>query len=387
VRILILHSRYRSGAASGENRVVEDEARLLSEGGHDVEVFAPSVRDPSGMELIRTGARVVWSGQAAAAVRKRLGQFQPDIVHCHNLFPALSPSVLREASERAPVVMTLHNYRLMCLPGIFLRDGRICEDCLGRTPWPGVVHGCYQDSVPASFALGASLRLHRHLGTFDRVGLYLAISQFVRTKHLEGGLAPERVVVKPHFAWPGELRQTPGEYFLYLGRLSQEKGVATLLEAWHGIRAKLLVVGDGPDTTRLRSMAPSNVDFMPTVIPDKARILIRSARAVLVPSLSFEGAGKVVMEAYAAGVPAVVSRAGGLPEFVQDGVTGLLIPPGDVKAWAEAIERLFDDSECDRMGRASLRLWADEYSPERGLTQLEDVYRFAIATGSSRHGS
>jgi len=259
VRILILHSRYRSGPASGENRVVEDEARLLAEGGHQVDVFAPSVGHPSGFDLVRTGARVVWSGQAAAAVRERLERLQPDIVHCHNLFPALSPSVLREVNGQAGLVMTLHNYRLLCLPGIFLRDGRICQDCLGRVPWPGVLHGCYQGSVPASLALGASLTLHRSLGTFDRVDLYLAISSFVRTKHVEGGLPPERIVVKPHFSWPSEVRETPGEYFLYLGRLSREKGVMSLLEAWRELDAELLIVGEGPESTHLRSRAPSNV--------------------------------------------------------------------------------------------------------------------------------
>jgi glycosyltransferase involved in cell wall biosynthesis len=379
VRILILHSRYRSGPASGENRVVDDEARLLVEGGHRVEVFAPSVGEPSGFELLRTGARLVWSGQATAAVRERLRRLQPDVVHCHNLFPALSPAVLREVNGRAPVVMTLHNYRLLCLPGILFRDGRICQDCLGRVPWPGVLHGCYQNSVPPSFGLGASLTLHRKLGTFDRVNLYLAISRFVQTKHVEGGLAPERVVVKPHFAWPGELRQTAGEYFLYLGRLSQEKGVATLLEAWQGIREKLLVVGDGPEASHLRSLAASNVEFLPTVAPDKARTLIRSAKAVLVPSLSPEGAGKVVLEAYSAGVPAVVSRVGGLPEVVQEGVTGLLLPPADAEAWIGAVERLIDDSESERLGENGLRLWKRRYSPESGLARLEEAYGRAIA--------
>jgi glycosyltransferase involved in cell wall biosynthesis len=379
VRILILHSHYRSGPASGENRVVEDEARLLSEGGHHVEVFSPSVGNPSGLGLLRAGARVVWSGQATAAVRERLRSMQPDVVHCHNLFPALSPAVLREAAGRAAVVMTLHNYRLLCLPGILFRDGRVCQDCLGRVPWPGVLHGCYQDSVPPSLALGASLTLHRRLATFDQVDLYLAISQFVRAKHVEGGLAPERIFVKPHFSWPGKVRETPGEYFLYLGRLSEEKGVASLLEAWQRIRKKLLIVGDGPEAAHLRSRAPSNVEFLPTVAPDRAQMIIRSARAVLVPSLSPEGAGRVVVEAYAAGVPAVASRVGGLPEVVQDGVTGFLLPPADAKAWMGAVERLIDDSESQRLGENGLRVWKSRYSPESGLARLEEAYGVAIS--------
>src|SRR6266545_1544886 len=207
VRILILHSRYLSGSASGENRVVEDEARLLREGGHEVDVFAPSVRSTGGIGLVRTAAETLWSVRAAKEVGHRIRRGHPDIIHTHNLFPALSPAVLRVVHGQAATVMTLHNYRLLCLPGTFLRDGRVCEDCLGRLPWPGIVHGCYQASVPASAALASSLLLHRAIGSFSHIRLYMAISEFVRRKHVEAGLSPERIVVKPHFAWPRERRE------------------------------------------------------------------------------------------------------------------------------------------------------------------------------------
>jgi glycosyltransferase involved in cell wall biosynthesis len=379
MRVLVLHSRYRSGSASGENRVVDDEARLLAEGGHEVEVFDPSPGDPSGVELLRTGARVVWARGAAGEVRDRIRRFRPDVVHVHNLFPALSPAVLRAVKGRAPLVMTLHNYRLHCLPAVFLRDGRVCEDCLGRTPWPGIIHRCYQGSMPASLALASSLVLHRRLGTFDGVDLYLAISDFVRTKNVEGGLPGDRVVVKPHFVWGGEVREGPGEYFLFLGRLAPEKGVATVVEAFRGLDTKLLVVGNGPESRILRRDATPNVEFVPTVPPQAARGLIRSARAILAPSLSHEGAGRVILEAYASGVPAIASRAGGLPEVVKDSETGLLLPPGDADAWRGAAERLLDDRVSVRMGLAARSLWQRSYDPRSGLTRLEQAYRSLVA--------
>jgi glycosyltransferase involved in cell wall biosynthesis len=358
--------------------VVDDEARLLSEAGHDVEVLAPTVGSPSRWELLRTGARVIWSRDAAAEVREIIRRFSPDVVHAHNLFPGLSPSVLREVDGRVPLVMTLHNFRLICLPGVLYRDGKICEDCLGRVPWPGVIHGCYQGTVPASLALGVSLALHRSIATFDGVDLFLAISQFVRTKHIEGGLPPERVVVKPHFVWAGRLRKRVGEYFLYLGRLSREKGVDTLLAACRKGKTKLVIAGGGPEEPRLRSTAPPNVKFLGTVSPARAVNLISSARAILVPSLSYEAAGRVVLEAYASGVPALASKVGGLPEVVRDGVTGLLLPRGDESAWAEAMQR-FDDSESERMGRNALQLWNQHYGPKTGLARLEEAYRIALA--------
>jgi glycosyltransferase involved in cell wall biosynthesis len=377
VRILILHSRYRSGPASGENRVVDDEARLLSEAGHRVQMFDPGVGNPSGLELLRTGARLVWSSRAAAEIRHRMRHFRPSVVHCHNLFPALSPAVLRQIQAPTCLVMTLHNYRLLCLPGVLFRDGATCEDCLGRTPWPGMVHACYQGSRAASLALGTALTLHRKLGTFGRVDRYLAISRFVRQKHVEAGMPPERIIVKPHFAWPSEVREGPGEYFLYLGRLSREKGVQTLFEAWRGIDARLRIVGDGPDALALRASAPRNVEFVGTLAPDRAQEMIRSARAVLVPSLSYEGAGRVVLEAYAAGVPAVANHIGGLPEVIDDDKTGLLVHRGDPHSWRRAISGLLDDAVSERLGRGGYALWNDRFRPEHGLADLEHAYRGA----------
>jgi glycosyltransferase involved in cell wall biosynthesis len=211
----------------------------------------------------------------------------------------------------------------------------------------------------------------------------VAISQFVRTKHIEAGLSPERVLVKPHFTWPSPRREGPGEFFLYLGRLSPEKGVGTLLEAWRRIEARLVVVGDGPDREELRSLAPPNVDFREPVAPELVPDLLLGARAVMAPSLSHEGAGRVILEAYAAGVPVIASRAGGLPEVVRDGTTGLLVPSGDPGAWVDGVRRLLDDSLSERMGRAGQTLWQERYNPERGLASLEDAYSRALELARS----
>jgi glycosyltransferase involved in cell wall biosynthesis len=232
--------------------------------------------------------------------------------------------------------------------------------------------------MPASAALASSLVLHRAIDTFGHIRLYVAISDFVRRKHAEAGLPPERIVVKRHFAWSVEPRDGPGEYFVYLGRLVPEKGVGTLISAWERIRAKLLVVGDGPEASRLRAAAPRNVEFRGTVDPDEVTTLLRRARAVLVPSEWHEGAGKVVLEAYAAGVPVLASRAGGLPEIVEHELTGLVIPPANPAAWIGGVERLLDDSESERMGRAASALWSQLFSPERGLANIESAYRMAL---------
>jgi glycosyltransferase involved in cell wall biosynthesis len=380
VRILILHSRYLSGAVSGENRVVDDEARLLIEGGHQVDVWDPAPANAHGLRLLGTAARAIWSTDATARVRALIRRSKAEIVHCHNLFPQLSPAVLRAAGdERAAVVMTLHNYRLLCLPATFIRDGRVCEDCLGRTPWPGVWHACYRDSALGSAALATSLTLHTAFHSFDRVTEYLAVSRFVRGKYVEAGWPEDRIEVKSNFAWESPRRDGPGGYFLYLGRLSPEKGVATLLSAWRRSSAPLLVVGDGPTAGALKADAPPNVEFRPTVSPAEVPALIREARALLLPSVCYEAQPRVILEAYAAGVPVLASDLGALPEAVSPD-SGLLVAPGDAGAWADAVERLLDDRESERLGQGAWLLWRDRYSPERALQNLEDAYRRAVAS-------
>jgi glycosyltransferase involved in cell wall biosynthesis len=383
MRILILHSRYASGHLSGENRVVEDEAHLLEQGGHDVCVWAPSAETLHGARAVEAGIQAVWSRAAARTARSLARTFRPDVVHCHNLFPLLSPAVLRHASGDAPVVVTLHNYRLLCLPATFVRDGASCEDCLGHVPWRGAAYGCYRGSRAASTSLALSLAVHRAIGSFDRVSLYLAVSAFVREKHVRGGFPPERIRVKPNFVWPSERRRGPGRYFLSVGRLSPEKGVRGLAEAWRAVPAPLVVVGDGPDAERLRSRLPPNVEVRPPVPPDDLPRLLASARALVFPTLAYEGAPRAILEAFAAGVPVVASSVGAVPELVEQGVSGVLLPSFASTDVAAAVERLLDDAETERMGAAAWTTWRDRYSPERGLANLEEAYRAARASARS----
>ena len=264
MRILILHSRYVSGDASGENKVVDDEFRLLREAGHEVLVWAPSPDTTGALGYLRAGMSAMWSSRAAREVARVQRRDGIEVVHVHNLFPALSPAVIRSArSAGAAVIVTLHNYRLMCLPANLLREKRVCEECVGHLPWRGVAHGCYRDSVVGSAVLASSLALHRSLGTFDAVSRFLAISEFVRRKHIEAGIHPARITVKPNFTWPTAPREGPGTYFLFLGRLAPEEGVDTLLQAWEIDKPALplVVAGDGPDAEALRRAAPPGVEF------------------------------------------------------------------------------------------------------------------------------
>ena len=376
MRIAVIHSRYSSGSMSGENRVVEDEIDLLRSGAHTVSFYAPSVADNA--HPVRLAANAIWSRTSVQEMRSLIDQQRPEVVHLHALYPQLSPAPIRAAAELGvPVVATLHNFRLLCLPATLLRDGRICEDCLGRQPWPGVVHACYRDSRPASAALATSLALHRAGGTFDRIDLFLAVSEFVKRKHVEAGFHPDRIVVKPNFAAPQARRRGPGGAFLVLGRLSTEKGIDTLLRSWDG--PPLDIVGGGPERERLIQLAPSPVTFHEPVSAASVPELLARARAVLVPSRCYEGQPRVVLEAFAAGVPVLASRIGGLPELVEHSVNGLLVDVDDQQGWPNAIERLMDDDESERLGEGAYRTWQEHFTPELALRRLEHSYRRAVA--------
>jgi glycosyltransferase involved in cell wall biosynthesis len=370
---------------SGENKVVDDQVRLLREAGHDVARFSPAPTGLGGLELARTGARSIWNHSATQQVSRIVRDQEIEVVHVHNLFPELSPAVIRAArSEGASVVMTLHNYRLSCLPATLLREGEICELCVGGSLANGVRYHCYRDSFAASAALAAALTTHRVLRTFDSISLFIAPSSFVAAKHAEMGIDPDRIRVVPHFAWPSEVGAGPRNYFLYLGRLSKEKGVDVLLSAWRGSTSPLLVAGDGPDREELVSMAPPSVEFIGQVESGQVPSLLSGARALIVPSIWYETFGLVIAEAAAAGVPTIASSIGALAEVVAHEVSGLLIPPGDTLALRRAVDRLLDESERTRLSSGAVNRWRLRYSPEVTVSGLESVYREATARGTSR---
>jgi glycosyltransferase involved in cell wall biosynthesis len=386
MRVLILHSRYQSGAASGENQVVRDEAALLREGGHRVWMHAPTTRSVRRRDRAKAGASALWSASTAAAVARTVRTHDIDVVHVHNLFPNLSPAVLRAASAGgAAVVMTLHNYRLVCLPADLLRDGRVCEACVGRLPWRGVAYRCYRDSILGSATLAGSLALHRGIRSFEAVDRFLAVSPFVKAKHAEAGIPADRILVKPNFAWPVERREGPGDAFLYLGRLAPEKGVGTLLRAWAlGAPGRLLVVGDGPEAAELRRTAPAGVDFLGQVPHVEVPPLLARARAILVPSRWYEAAPRGIVEAFAAGVPVIASSIGALREIVQDGVSGVLVPVDDASEWSTSAARLMDERTSVQLGEGAWRSWDRCYRPDVALGTLEDAYADALAAREAR---
>lgn len=252
-RIVIVHNAYQH--RGGEDAVVESEIALLRTHGHVVETYTRHNNEMGGMSSLVLARQTLWSNQTIRDIDALIHRYRPDVIHAHNTFPLVSPSLYWAADGAGiPLVQTLHNFRLMCLNALFLRDGRVCEDCMGKLPLKGIVNACYRGSYSASVALAGMLALHRGLGTYrNKVSRYIALNTFCRDKFIEGGLPASRITVKPNFvAWPVESdvhrEHDRGNHFLFVGRLSPEKGVAVLADALALLSASTLrVAGDGPD--------------------------------------------------------------------------------------------------------------------------------------------
>ncbi len=391
MKILTIHNLYQH--QGGEEAVHAEEMRLLESHGHAVIRYArdnDELKGRSGLGVLAAAGQTVWSFSSYGAVHEILKKEKPDLAHFHNTFPLISPSAYYACAEAGvPVVQTLHNYRLLCPAASFLRDGKVCESCLGRAiPWPGVVHACYRGSRPATLATAAMLSVHRALGTWrNKVDVYIALSEFARAKFIEGGLPADRIAVKPNFvSWEPAPKLTPGQHALYVGRLSEEKGVHVLFSAWKKLTGgvPLIIAGDGPllDETRSEVAAGLNqVSVLGRVPPPEVARWMNGARFLVLPSVCFENFPVTIAEAFACALPVIASRLGSMAEIVHDGVTGLHFEPGNAADLAAKVDWAWNHPDAMAvMGRAARREYEAKYTPESNYQMLMDIYHRAIAS-------
>ncbi|MEO3693392.1 glycosyltransferase [Roseateles paludis] len=380
MRVLIAHNAYQH--RGGEDSVVDDELRLLRDHGHEVELLSAHNDEIAGMGKVALLGRTVWSRPAADALRAKCSSFRPDVLHVHNSFPLLSPAIHWQAQAiGVPVVQTLHNFRLMCPQAMLLREGRVCEDCVGRVPWRGVVRACYRDSVVQSGVLTGMLVVHRALGTWQRrVNRFIALNEFCRSKFIQGGLPAERIRVKPNFVSREEPADSERQGFLFVGRLSPEKGLEVLATAAERAGLEVDVVGTGPLAEPMAGRAGLRLQGgqpMPEVL---ARM--EAAQALVLPSIWYENFPRTLVEAFACGLPVIASRLGGMAELIEDGVTGLLFQPGDAQDLAAKLTWARANGDALRaMGRAARARYEALYGPERNVSQLLEIYEEAISEG------
>jgi len=385
MKLLIVHNAYQQ--RGGEDGVVEAEVALLRAHGHRVVEYRRSNDDLVAMPRLQAAAETFWSRRSARELGELVQRERIELVHCHNTFPLVSPSVYWAASRAndgagVPVIQTLHNFRLICPQALMLRDERPCEDCVGRAvPWPAVQHGCYRGSRAQSAVLAGMLATHRVAGTWQRkVARYIALNEFCRQRFIAGGLQPERVVVKPNFVDAGAAPapDAPREGVLFVGRLSHEKGVAVLAEAARRLAGALplIVVGTGPLAGLLDGLP--GVRLLGSLPADAVLAEMRRARLLVLPSICYENFPRTLVEAYGCGLPVVASRLGAMAELVSDGETGAHFEAGDASGLASTLATLHAAPErCARLGVQARAQYERELTPAANYRQLMSIYSAA----------
>ena len=384
MKILMAHNYYRE--AGGEDESFRAESELLRERGNTVALYTRDnheIQESGLLQRFQLARRTVWADDTLRELAALLSIEKPDVVHFQNTFPLISPSAYQACKEAGiPVVQSLRNYRLLCPNALFFRDGHPCEDCLGKTiPWPGVYHACYRDSRIQTTAVATMLSYHRLLKTWqNKVETYIALTEFSRQKYIQGGLPPERIFVKPNFVRDLGIAEEHEDYVVFVGRLSKEKGLLTLLSAWRNLRnIPLRIIGTGPLENVLASqIKDGNLHHIEIsgFLPNREAVeYIKRARLLVFPTEWYETFGRVVIEAFSAGVPVVSSHIGAVAELVHDGITGLHFNPGDATELAAKVDWLWNHPEiCTDMGRNARKDFEEKYTPERNYEILLDIY-------------
>ncbi|MEN8443457.1 MAG: glycosyltransferase [Cyanobacteria bacterium J06555_13] len=387
MRILSVHNSYQVRGGEDESRKTEEN--LLRSYGHTVDAYEISNDLIKEMSLVKVAARTIWSQETYQVVSNKLAENTYDIVHVQNFFPLISPSIFYAAkSANVPVIQTLRNYRLMCPNALFFRDGGVCEDCVGKSiPYPGIVHGCYRESRAASAITAAMIVSHRMINTWNsKVDGYIALTHFAKNKFVESGFPPEKIHVKPNFVSPDpDVATGAGNYALYVGRLSVEKGLDTLLRAWELLdySIELRIVGDGPLTDQVKAAASRSdqIKWMGRLPVNDVYDLMGDAQFLVFPSKWYETFGRVAVEAFAKGTPVIASEIGAIAEIVDTGRTGLLFQAGNPIDLASKVNKLTSNTaQLLKMRHQARNEFMSKYTAEINYSRLIEIYQQHIAS-------
>ncbi|BBO33006.1 glycosyltransferase [Lacipirellula parvula] len=395
MRVLLCHSYYTQ--RGGEDRSFEEERELLQANGHEVIEYVRRNEELVGRGKLAAAATTLWNRQAGREVAAIIERHRPDVLHATNTFPLISPSVC-DVAHRAgvAVVQALRNYRLLCANSYLMRDGQPCEACVGKAvPLPAIQHRCYRDSAAASAVVAAMQVYHRTVGVWrNRVDAFFTLTHFARQKFVDAGLPADRVHVKYNSVSPDPgVGDGSGGYAVFVGRLSPEKGVGTVLAAWEANRElpPLVIVGDGPLRAAVEAAASrdARITIRGELSNAEAQRVIGAANLLVMPSLWYETFGRTIAEAYATGTPVVASRLGAMAELVEEGVAGSLFNPGHAADLAQRVAELTlrpaDEQQAIR--RRARQAYEQQFTPAHNYRRLLEIYEIALTSARERCGA
>ncbi len=360
--------------------MVQREIDLLRSHGHQVAVEYWDNHDLNGWKLVKTALNCTGSEESKRRVAAILSKNRPDVCHVHNFFPQITPTVYEACNEaNVPVVQTLHNYRILCANALFLREGKPCELCLTGSPWNGVLHACYRNSALASIPVAQMIQSQRKKDAWNqKVNHFVALTEFAREKFLQGGLHVDRVSLRRNYSEDLGLGSQSGGYAIYLGRISAEKGLKTLVDSWKADYPQLKIVGDGDLSLPLAGK--TNIEIINRLPRDAAIQLLKDARFSILPTECYEGGTpSALIESLSVGTPILASRIGGIPEVIQDGVAGYLFSPGKVEALQESVEKFLEKAGKEKDFRQRARsVFMEHFTLDRAYNDLLTIYQKVI---------
>ncbi|GAB4494480.1 MAG: glycosyltransferase family 4 protein [Raineya sp.] len=386
MKILLLHNKYLH--YGGEDSVFEAEKNLLMAKGHQVEslIFQNKALH-SLTDKLRAGLYSIYNPTARKLLKEKIAAFEPQIIHVHNFWKEASPAVFYEAAaQQIPIVFTLHNFRLLCANALLLRQGKICELCTQSVlPLSAIRYACYDNRL-LSAQITMLSTFHKIAGTWkNKVDAYICFSNFAKKKFLHSALKlpEERLFVKPNFVedkGEGEAKERKA-FFLYVGRLSEQKGIATLLEASQQAKCQLEIIGGGDLEPLVRSYADQNPNIIYHGFRDKKFVLdkMKQAKALMFPSVSYEGMPLVILEAFSTGLPVLISDIDNLNEIVQDSYNGWLFEPQNSQDLAEKIKMIQNLENYAEFCKNARHTYQSLYTPEASYQKLIAIYEQSIA--------
>lgn len=382
MRVLQVHNYYKT--RGGECEVVDKERKLLEDAGHQVFRYSRKATDIDSYGIVRKIFQfigIVFNVAVYYDVQKYIKEIKPDIAHVHNVFPLLSPSVYLGISKSGiPIVQTVHNYRFMCPSGLLFRSGAVCEQCIDRGLFSVIrrrcIHGSYTLSLQYALAVWSGRMRKGFLGKIDR---FIALNHFGEDRLQSIGINKDRICICPNYIDHIDTAGVSGskDYFLYLGRLSHEKGIDLVLEAAQDLPdTRFIIAGAGPMESRVREFTGlCNLEWVGRISGDKKNQMIRHARALLVPSMCYENNPLSVIEALSSGTTVIVSRTGGLPEMFDDRKSGLLFEQGNLDEFKQMIIALTDTETCEKYSIAALETAKQRYIHDVHLRRLQEIYK------------
>lgn len=378
MRVLLVHNFYQ--IPGGEDSIVRQELGMLKKNGVDVELFSVTNDEIRGMrEKISVGVRVVYNFGARRALSRKLAEYSPDVVHIHNFFPLLSPSIL-DACRGAgvPSVLTMHNFRILCPTALLGVDERTQRRTLRHSCWWTVPKRAYRNSATATLAVAAMVEFHKRAGTWTRkVDRFIALTEWARCMFIEAGLPADRIVVKPNcVARPATLGGLRREGALFVGRLDQQKGLGTILRAWKDIDYPLKIIGDGPLSKFIERNRNERITYFGRQPWDAVQREMQAAKFLVFASIGSDMFPTTLLEAFSNHLPVICSELPCLQGLVESGVTGLMFPPGDANALAAQVRwAVSNPSALAELGCRAHASYEERYTPEVNFNQLIGIYR------------